>query len=118
MYVTDHKGEKKAVGDSVWQGQGLLTIPSLDQISIQAQFDEPDLTKVEIGRPVKVTLDAYPELPFRGKITSIGQAFKHKSRQNQRIVFDAFIKLEEVDPELMRPGMQGKVELLEVGDAS
>lgn len=116
MYVPNNDGEKTAVGDSVWQGQQIMTIPSLDDIVLEAQFDEPDLTKVAIGRPVKVTLDAYPELPFTGKITSLGQAFKNKSRQNKRIVFDAYISLGNIDPSIMRPGMQGKVELLEVDE--
>lgn len=118
MYLPDNDGEKPAVGDSVWQGQQIMTIPSLEDIVLEAQFDEPDLTKVAIGRPVKVTLDAYPELPFTGEITSLGQAFKNKSRQNKRIVFDAYISLGNIDPKIMRPGMQGKVELLDSSTSS
>ena len=114
MYKAGRDGEKPAVGDSVWQGQSLITIPSLDNVSIQAQFDEPDMTKVSIGRPVKVTLDAYPEQPYSGRVVALGQSFKNKSKQNQRIVFDAFIQLDKVETSVMRPGMQGKVELLAI----
>ncbi|GAB2994190.1 HlyD family secretion protein [Psychrosphaera aestuarii] len=111
MYVTEQNGEKPAVGESIWQGRRVLTIPSLDKIAIQAQFDEPDTTKVRVGNEVKITLDAYPELPFVGKITTLGQSYKNKSNRNPKIVFDVIIDIESVDPKIMRPGMKVKVEL-------
>lgn len=112
MYIADHKGEKVAVGDTLWQGQRVLTIPSLDKIAIRAEFDEPDTSKVAVNSKVKVTLEAYPEMPFIGHITSLGQAYKPKSNQNPKVVFEAFISLDEVDSSLMRPGMKARVELL------
>lgn len=112
MYIADHKGEKVAVGDTLWQGQRVLTIPSLDKIAIRAEFDEPDTSKVAVNSKVKVTLEAYPEMPFIGQITSLGQAYKPKSNQNPKVVFEAFISLDKIDSSLMRPGMKAKVELL------
>ena len=112
MYIADHKGEKVAVGDTLWQGQRVLTIPSPDKIAIKAEFEEPDTTKVTVNSKVKVTLDAYPEIPFVGAITSLGQAYKAKSQQNPKIVFEAYIALDKVDSSLMRPGMKAKIELL------
>ncbi len=117
MYKADHRGEKPAVGETVWQGRSLLTIPSLDKIAIQAQFDEPDTNKVAVGALVKVTLDAYPEHPFMGKITTLGQSYKHKSRQNPKVVFDVFIQIDNIDMEIMRPGMKVKVELVSSTDS-
>lgn len=112
MYVKDHNGEKPAVGDNLWMGRRVLTIPSLDEIAIQAQFDEPDTTSVEVNNKVKITLEAFPEVPFMGEVTSLGQSYKTKSHQNPKTVFDVLIKLNEVDSNLMRPGMKAKVELV------
>lgn len=111
IYIADHKGEKVAVGDTLWQGQRVLSIASLDNLAIRAEFDEPDTTKVAVGDKVKVTLDSYPELPFIGQVTSLGEAYNTKSRRNQKVVFEAFISLEQINRELMRPGMKAKVEL-------
>ncbi|WP_196492436.1 HlyD family secretion protein [Psychrosphaera haliotis] len=111
MYVTEQDGEKPAIGESIWQGRRILTIPSLDKIAVQAEFDEPDTTKVNVGDDVKVTLDAYPEMPFVGKITSLGQSYKTKSYRNPKVIFDVFIDIENINPEIMRPGMKVKVEM-------
>lgn len=112
MYVTNHDGEKAAVGETLWQGQSILTIPSLDKMAVRAEFDEPDSAKLGVGSKVKVMLDSYPELPFMGEISALGQSYRSKSNQNPKVVFDAFIQLETIDPKLMRPGMQTKVEVI------
>lgn len=111
MYVTEQDGEKPAIGESIWQGRRILTIPSLDKIAVQAEFDEPDTTKVNVGDDVKITLDAYPEMPFVGKIISLGQSYKTKSYRNPKVIFDVFIDIENINPDIMRPGMKVKVEM-------
>lgn len=112
MYVTDHKGEKLAVGETIWMGRSVLTLPSLDKLAIKAQFDESEFSKVKVNQSVKLTLDAYPELPLTGRITSLGKTFKPKSNRNPKIVFDVFIELNESQNNQLRPGMPTKVELV------
>ncbi|MDC8831547.1 HlyD family secretion protein [Alteromonas gilva] len=111
MYKADFDGEKVAVGDTVFMGRTLLTIPSLDKLAVKAQFDEADTAKLSIGSTVKVTLDAYPEVPYSGKIISLGEAYKEKSSTNLSIVFDVEIELDRIDAERMRPGMKANVEV-------
>lgn len=111
MYKSDPEGEKVAVGDTVFMGRTLLTIPSLDKLAVKAQFDEADTAKLSIGSKVKVTLDAYPEVPYAGRIISLGEAYKEKSSTNLTIVFDVEIELERIDAERMRPGMKANIEL-------
>jgi HlyD family secretion protein len=103
--------EKPAVGDTVYMGATLMTLPSLDNISVKVEFDESHTAKVNIGQQVKVTLDAYPESPFNGKISAIGKAFRNKSQRNLKVVFDAWVTLDEMDTSIMRPGMKATVEL-------
>jgi HlyD family secretion protein len=111
MYVTDHNGEKPAVGETIWQGRSVLTIPSLDALAIKAEYDEPDTQKVSVNQPVKITLEPYPELPLQGKIVSLGQNYKKKSTNNPKVVFEAMVELEQIDQGIMRPGMQAKLVL-------
>lgn len=111
MYKADPDGEKVAVGDTVFMGRTVLTIPSLDKLAVKAQFDEADTAKLSIGSKVKVTLDAYPEVPYAGTIVSLGEAYKEKSSTNLSIVFDVQIELEKIDPARMRPGMKANIEV-------
>lgn len=110
--------DKPAVGDSVYLGRKILTLPSLQKLAIKAEFDESDTAMIEQGKRVRVTLDAHPERPFTGFISELGQTYRNKSRNNRKIVFDAWIELDTVDLDIMRPGMNAKVELINVSSQS
>ena len=112
MYLADWNGEKPAVGETVYMGRSLLQLPSLDQIALKAEFAEPDTAKLSNGSPVKVIFEAYPEKAYMGKIAKLGQAFYPKSSSNPKVIFDALIELGNERPEVMRPGMKAKVEVM------
>ena len=102
-------GDKPAVGDTVSMGNTLIEVPSLDNLAIKMEVDESDTNKVNIGQAVTVILNAFPERVFTGTITSKGQAYRNKSQRNQKIVFDAWVTLDQMDFDIMRPGMQASV---------
>lgn len=112
LYQNDWNGDKPAVGETVYMGRTLVSLPSLDKLAVKVEFDESDTAKVAVGQKVKVLLDAHPEKPFAGKITSLGQAYRNKSQNNLKVVFDAWVELDELSMDVMRPGMKAKVELL------
>lgn len=105
-------GEKPTVGQTVYMGQILISLPSLNKVALKAEFDEPDTAKLHKGQQVKVTFDAYPELAYMGKIAHLGRSYHAKSTNNPKVVFDALIELTGKHPDVMRPGMQAKVEVL------
>ncbi|WP_395341067.1 HlyD family secretion protein [Ningiella sp. W23] len=113
IYASDWSGEKPAIGDTVFMGRTLLELPALDKIAVNVEFDESSSSLVALGAEVKVTLDAFPERPFAGRISEIGQAYRTKSQRNLKVVFDARVTLDTSDGEIMRPGMKARVELLE-----
>ena len=106
---TNGDGDKHAVGDTVFMGASLIEIPSLENLAIKMEVDEADTNKVFIGQTVEVVLNNYPERSFTGAITSKGQAYRQKSTRNQKIVFDVWITLDNLDNDIMRPGMQANV---------
>ena len=112
MYTADWNGEKAAVGQTVYMGRSLLQLPSLDEVAIKAEFAEPDTAKLHTGQAVKVIFEAYPENAYMGKISELGQAYYPKSNTNSKVVFDALIELDGNQPDVMRPGMKAKVEVL------
>lgn len=112
IYQKDWEDNKPAVGETVYMGRTLVSLPSLDKLAVKVEFDESDTAKVSVGQTVKVLLDAHPEKPFSGKISSLGQAYRNKSQNNLKVVFDAWVELDELAMDIMRPGMKAKVELL------
>ena len=60
------------IGDTVIAGQPVITL--LDEKSLIAELtvDEIDIGKLQVGQPVTLTLDAYPDIALQGAIDQIG----------------------------------------------
>lgn len=113
IYVTDWRGDKKKVGDDVWQAAKVVEIPDLSRMQARGQVDESDAGRLAVGQPVRLRLDAHPESEYRGRIAEIASAVTRKERGNPLKQVELVIALDETDPERMRPGMrfQGEVEV-------
>ena len=55
--------------DFVPAGENLVDVADLNRIQIHAYFDEPEIGKLAIGQPVKITWDAKPNQSWHGHIT-------------------------------------------------
>ena len=113
VLIPNGDDEKPAVGDTVYRGSRLMSLPALDKIAVKVEFDESFTSNIVLGASVRVTLDAFPERPFTGKITELGQSYRSKSTNNQKRVFDAWVTLNELELSIMRPGMKATVDTLE-----
>ncbi len=77
-YVTKRQVE---VGNWVQPGQPLMMVVPLEfnQLWIQANYKETELTHVYLGQPARVKVDTYPGIEFKGRVDSImagtGSAF-------------------------------------------
>jgi membrane fusion protein (multidrug efflux system) len=61
------------VGNVIATGQALLALVSRD-LWVTANYKETQLTRMRPGQAVKIVVDAYPSLTFRGRIDSIQRA--------------------------------------------
>ena len=113
VLIPNGDDEKPAVGDTVYRGSRLMSLPALDKIAVKVEFDESFTSNIVLGANVRVTLDAFPERPFTGKITELGQSYRTKSTNNQKRVFDAWVTLNKLELSIMRPGMKATVDTLE-----
>ena len=88
----------------------LLTIADLSVILAKVQVDETDVVRLSQGDSVEVTIDAYPDSTFVGRVTRVSQSAKLTSTQtasgsNDRAVdFDVEVQLEE-PPANVRPDL-------------
>jgi HlyD family secretion protein len=112
VLIPNGDDEKPAVGDTVYRGSRLMSLPALDKIAVKVEFDESFTSNIVLGGDVRVTLDAFPERPFTGKITELGQSYRTKSTNNQKKVFDVWVTLNELEFSIMRPGMKATVDTL------
>ena len=62
------------VGQNVSNGQNMLTLVSLDDIWITANFKETQLNHMRAGQPVTVSVDAYGGRKYDAVVTQIGGA--------------------------------------------
>ena len=61
------------VGESVMTSTPLLAIVPLDQIWVNANFKEDDLSGIRIGQPVAMTADTYGgQIIYKGEVVGIG----------------------------------------------
>jgi len=62
------------VGDTVAVGQPLMAIADQQRLWVTANLKETELTKVRVGQPVAIHVDAYPKQSFSGSVQSIAPA--------------------------------------------
>jgi HlyD family secretion protein len=88
----------------------LLTIADLSVILAKVQVDETDVVRLADSDSVEVTIDAYPDSTFVGKVTRVSNSAKMTNTQtasgsNDRAVdFDVEIRLDE-PPGDIRPDL-------------
>lgn len=61
-----------AAGDQVNPGSYFLRIVDLSSMAVFADVNQADTQRIQLGADVKVGLDAYPDIVFDGRVTSVG----------------------------------------------
>jgi HlyD family secretion protein len=89
-------------------GTVLFTVADLKSLIIRVNLNEVDIAKVHVGQPVRITLDAYPQKVFTGKVTFVAPSADLIEKIK---VFKVEISLDELS-EAYRTGMSANVEIL------
>jgi membrane fusion protein (multidrug efflux system) len=66
--------ESIALGVFLNAGQSAFPLVSTHDLYIEANIRETDLTYVREGDPARITVDAYPDTPIAGKVTTLAPA--------------------------------------------
>ncbi len=89
-------------------GTVVFTVADLKSLIIRVNLNEVDIAKVKTGLAVRITLDAYPQKAFTGKVRFVAPAAK---LQDKIKVFEVEVALDELT-EAFRTGMSANVEIL------
>ena len=89
-------------------GTVLFTVADLASLVVKVNLNEVDIGKVHPGQPVRVTLDAFPQRIFTGKVRFVSPAAKLLDKIK---VFEIEVALDTLGDEF-RTGMSANVEIL------
>ncbi len=62
------------VGQLIQKGQPLMAVTNVNNVWITANFKETELDHIRVGQTVKISMDAYPDHTFTGRVESIAAA--------------------------------------------
>ena len=89
-------------------GTVVFTVADLKSLIIRVNLNEVDIAKVREGQKVRVSLDAYPQRAFGGKVRFVAPAAKLVDKIK---VFEVEVALDELS-DAFRTGMSANVEIL------
>jgi hypothetical protein len=111
LHKADWRDLKKRVGDQIWRGEVVLSIPDLKEMRADAMVDEADGGQVAVGQGVILRLEARPDLDFSGRVRGIAHTVRRKSWRVPAKVFKVDVELERTDAAIMRPAMRFRGEI-------
>lgn len=110
------KGETAIVGTMNNPGSLLITVADLSVMEAVIEVDETDVPEIAIGDSVSISLDAYPNREFVGRVTKIGNSSirprnQQVSSSDQAIDFEVRVTLEDSGVEL-RPDLSASADVI------
>ena len=97
-------------GDEVRPGVTFMSVINAGAMQVRSRVNQADVYRLRAGQPVRIGLDAYPELSFTGKVMRVG-AIGVTSGLSQKVrTFQALFSVEGTDPKLM-PDLSASVDV-------
>jgi len=97
-------GNKYQVGDQVWTGQPLISLPDLSQLKATVKINEVDIAKIVKGLNAEIKPEAFSENKFTGTVKEVANLAVNKEGSAKIKVFPVEIYLNETHKDLL-PGL-------------
>ena len=108
------EGEMVVIGTMNNAGTVLLTIADMSVIEAEVEVDETDIPFVAIGQSAKISIDAFPDRTYTGRVTEVGnspiQAAGANTGARAATNFKVVVQLESEVPDI-RPGFTCTAEI-------
>jgi multidrug resistance efflux pump len=102
---------KIRVGDRVTESQGLVTIPEVTRMLVEASVGEADVQRLKPGQDATVVLEAFRDKRLTGKVSRVGTLARSSlDRPFEDKRFDLIVEVDPTDVEL-RPEMTARVDV-------
>ena len=111
IYKRGWDGQKQGIGTtiSVWDPV-VAELPNLKEMKSKTYVNEIDISKVKVGQPVTIGVDAFPDRHYTGVVTEVANIGQQLPNTNAK-VFEVVIAVNEFDS-ILRPAMTTKNEVL------
>jgi HlyD family secretion protein len=97
-------------GDQVRAGVPFMQVVNPANMQVRVHANQQDFPSLEVGQPVKVRLDAYPEMFFSGKIDQISPIGEGGDFSSKLRTFVVIVAIQGNDPKLM-PDLSAAVDV-------
>jgi hypothetical protein len=107
IYKRNWDGSKLGVGGMINAWDNVVAeLPDLREMISKTYVNEIDISKVKVGQPVKIGIDAFPEKKFTGKVIEVANIGEQLQNSNAK-VYEVRIIINEFDS-ILRPAMTTK----------
>ena len=105
-------GEIVMIGTMNNPGTVIMTVSDMSEIEAEVEVDETDIAQVKLEQETEISIDAYPDTTFRGRVTEIGHAARISGLGTQDQVTNFLVKVMLLDDvATIRPGMSASVDI-------
>jgi multidrug efflux pump subunit AcrA (membrane-fusion protein) len=103
---------KFQAGDQVSPGQIVMSVVDLGEMEVRAFVSEVDGGLLRTGQRARVVVDSHAGMEFTGAVDYVPEVAERLRRLSNVRVFIARLKLDSADPQLMKPGMSVRAEII------
>ncbi len=94
------------IGEMVGPGTPVAVMVDIRHVKVKISVSEEDVSKLRVGQMVHLTVDAYPDEFFEGKISKVGLKADFRTRS-----FPVEIEVPQNPDEKLKPGMIARIEV-------
>jgi len=115
------KGEMAIAGQTSIAGAVLMVISDLGEILAEAKVGELEVSKLRLGQPAEVQVDALPGSVFQAKVFNVASSsdrgqnqnvFSNSNQEAQNYKVRVILQGSRADLDRLRPGMSARVAVL------
>lgn len=104
LYMKDRRGEKPAVGNTVFPGSPIAQIPDLSNLQVSLYVLANEAIELDKGNQIEFRLDAFPEKTFTGQILEVAKFPSEIQRGDPTKYFALSANIDQQDALELQPG--------------
>jgi HlyD family secretion protein len=112
--VAVEEGEVAVPGTFSRETGLLMTVSDLSVIQVNVQVDETDVVRLHLGDSTEITIDAFPDTTFTGRVTEISQSSSQvaaAASTDRAVDYDVEITLDNPPPDV-RPDLSATAKIV------
>ena len=110
LYGDNWQSNRKVqTGDSIFPGMEVASIPDLTSLQVVGYVFDTEYRMLNRGMHCEVSFDALPGVNVGGTVISLTDVASRRGFATDKKMFQATVRLDSVNTELLKPGMTARV---------